>query len=115
MEKYFVYYYTSSSGRKIIVDYINNLDIKTQERIRNILKALSEYGLSLLRTTLLKKIYKNPPIFELRITNKPQIRILFTPYGQNSFVVCHIFIKKTQKTPKREIEIAVKRAKEFTT
>jgi phage-related protein len=35
-----------------------------------------------------------------------------TASGQRVVVVVHVFVKKTQKTPRREIEMALKRAKE---
>jgi phage-related protein len=34
-----------------------------------------------------------------------------TAFGQR-VVVVHVFVKKTEKTPRREIEMALKRAKE---
>jgi phage-related protein len=37
--------------------------------------------------------------------------IYVTASGRRAIVV-HVFVKKTQKTPRREIEMALKRAKE---
>ena len=38
-------------------------------------------------------------------------RVIFCPY-ENQMLLLHGFIKKTQKTPAREIELALKRLKE---
>jgi phage-related protein len=49
-------------------------------------------------------------LFEIRsnISDKRIVRILFC-YSSNSMVLLHIFIKKTQKTSKSDIELATKR------
>lgn len=110
---YRAYFYKSSSRREVVLEFIGNLDMKTQERIRNALTALKQYGLTLLSTPFVKKVHKIPPIFELRIINNPQVRILFCQQGERVFVMCHIFVKKTKKIPKREIDTAIKRARQF--
>jgi phage-related protein len=52
-------------------------------------------------------------LWELRITGKDGIAraIYVTATGQR-VVIVRIFIKKTQKTPRRELELARQRAKE---
>ena len=40
-------------------------------------------------------------------------RILFAYWENNKFILLNIFMKKTQKTPKKEIEKAKKYLKEF--
>lgn len=55
-------------------------------------------------------------LFEVR-TNLPSARIarvLFCIY-ENRMVLLHGFIKKTQKTPKRELELALKRKRKLET
>ncbi len=53
-----------------------------------------------------KQISKN--LFELRIRGKQEIRILYC-FHQNQAVILHFFIKKSQKTPIKEIKIALSR------
>ena len=43
------------------------------------------------------------------------VRILYFTYTGKRFILLHGFIKKTQKTPRDEIESARKRMKEMTT
>ena len=53
-------------------------------------------------------------LFEIRVKAKEGIaRAFFCYYHKNEIVVLHGFIKKTNKTPKKELEIALKRMKEL--
>ncbi len=47
-------------------------------------------------------------LFELRISGKIPIRIIYCFY-QNCAILLHIFAKKTDKIPKRELDLAKKR------
>jgi len=52
-------------------------------------------------------------LFELRLKSKEGIGRVFycTKVGKN-IIMLHVFIKKSQKIPKKEIDIALKRLKE---
>ncbi len=53
-------------------------------------------------------------LYEIRARGKEGIgRSLFCTLKGKEIVILHSFIKKTQKTPKREIDIALKRMKEL--
>jgi phage-related protein len=52
-------------------------------------------------------------VWEIRMKGKDGIsRALYVTATGNRVVVVRVFIKKTQKTPRREIELALERAKE---
>jgi phage-related protein len=52
-------------------------------------------------------------LFELRLKGQEGIaRVFFCTHVGRRVIVLHAFVKKTQKTPKRDIEIARKRMKE---
>ena len=52
-------------------------------------------------------------LWELRLTGRDGIsRVIYVTASARRVVVVRAFIKKTQNTPKRELEIARKRAKE---
>ena len=55
------------------------------------------------------------PLWEMRMRGRDGIAraVYVTATGQR-VVVVRVFVKKTQKTPRREIELALKRAKEVT-
>lgn len=69
-------------------------------KIRDYLKILSEYGTKA-GEPYIKHI--EGPIWELRPLRD---RIFFAGLDEDEFVLLHHFTKKTQKTPKREIEKA---------
>jgi phage-related protein len=53
------------------------------------------------------------PVWEMRMKGKDGIaRAAYVTATGQRVVVIHVFPKKTQKTPRREIEIALRRAKE---
>ena len=52
-------------------------------------------------------------LFELRLKSKEGIaRVFFCTIVNKKIVMLHAFINKSQKTPKKEISIAIKRMKE---
>ena len=54
-------------------------------------------------------------LWELRMTGCDGIsRAIYVTAGGRRVVVLRVFIKKTQKTPPRELEVARQRAKEIT-
>jgi phage-related protein len=53
------------------------------------------------------------PVWEMRMKGKDRIaRAAYVTATGRRVVVVHVFAKKTQRTPRREIEIALQRAKE---
>jgi phage-related protein len=52
-------------------------------------------------------------LFELRVRGKEGIARVFycTKIGKR-IIVLHVFVKKTQKTPKKEVTLAMRRMKE---
>ena len=60
--------------------------------------------------------YTSPPgkgLFEIRAKGKEGIgRSLFCTVKGQEIIILHSFVKKTQKTPKKELDIARKRMKE---
>lgn len=53
-------------------------------------------------------------LFEIRLKSKSGIaRSMFCYFQNNSIIILHTFIKKSQKTPLKEIQIAKQRKKEL--
>jgi phage-related protein len=53
------------------------------------------------------------PLWEMRLKGKDGIaRAIYVAAHGKRVVVVRVFVKKTQKTPRREIKLALKRAKE---
>ena len=53
-------------------------------------------------------------LFELRVKSKEGIaRVFYCTKKDNKIIVLHLFIKKTQKTPQKELKLAHKRMLEI--
>ncbi len=79
------------------------------ERIVSLMK---EHGLERVREPYVKHI--EGPLWEMRMKGKSGIaRALYVTAVGMRVVVVHVFEKKTQKTPRHEIGIALKRVKEI--
>jgi len=54
------------------------------------------------------------PVWEMRLKGRDGIsRALYVVVPPRRVVVVRVFVKKTQKTPRREIELALRRAEEL--
>ena len=58
-----------------------------------------------------KKVKKD--LFELRIRGKQEIRI-FYGFHKKQIILVHAFIKKSQKTPQRELKAALRKMNDLT-
>jgi phage-related protein len=104
---YKILFYRAKDGSRPVADYIIALKRKNDKdsriklnKIQDYINALGEYGLQL-REPYIKHL--DGEIWELRPLRD---RILFVAWHDDSFVLLHQFMKKTQKTPAREIEKA---------
>jgi phage-related protein len=72
---------------------------------------IENYGLERMREPYVKHL--QGPLWEMRMKGKDGIaRAAYVTATGKRVVVVHVFPKKTQKTPRREIETALRRAKE---
>lgn len=104
-------FYKDKSGREPFAEFLNDLPIKARARVVKLIDLLAEYGV------LLKEPYTRQirgKIRELRVKdNLGHIRVFYFTFTGRRFILLHGFLKKTDKTPEREIEIAEKRMKDF--
>lgn len=86
--------------------FLRSLSRKDSARIVQISELFEKYGFTL-SGIYLKKLTGR--VWELRTG---RWRVMFGIVKQSAVIV-HIFFKKTQKTPKKEIDIAENRLKEY--
>lgn len=91
-------------------DFIKSLETPTRTKVTRMYELLKRFG-NLLGMPYSKKISDN--LFELRIRGQQEVRIFYTFSGDEA-ILLHGFIKKTQKTPLREIEAAKTKVKALT-
>lgn len=104
---YTIEFYKDKDGNEPVKEYISSLAGKNDKdsrvnlnKIRDYIKTLSEYG-TRAGEPYVKHI--EGEIWELRPLRN---RILFFGYDGNKIILLSHFIKKTQKTPQREIDKA---------
>ena len=112
MNQYRIFYYISPSGENIFRSFLDSLSEKSQRKILRIFQYIKEYGLAaILQHT--KKI-TGTPLWEIRILGKDNIRVFYAVPMKNSVIVLHGFVKKSQKTPKKELSKAISYYQEWT-
>jgi len=109
---WYIEFYETESGHCPVVEFIERL---TDEKLKTKLLArigfLEEKGIYLSKPHA-KKL-TNTDIWELKIKHKRnEYRILYFFSGVKVILV-HAFMKKRQKVPKREIELAEKRKRDW--
>jgi phage-related protein len=102
--KWIVEFYENGDGVKPVQEYImEGNDSKRIALLINVIQRLENLGPDLQGTNMDK--YIDGPIRELR---KDRHRILYGRKG-NTFVLLTAFLKKTDKTPNEQIELAQQR------
>lgn len=106
-----VEYYMDSRGKEPVVDFLDALPIEVQAKTLRLIDLLANHGV------LLKEPYTRQirgKLRELRITDRlGEIRILYFAFADRRLVLLHGFVKKTRKTPVRQIDIAERRLNDF--
>lgn len=109
-----IYFYKDTNGKQPVLDYLKKLAaLKGKEnriklnKIQDYIQILSQYGTAA-GEPYLKHLEGD--IWELRPLRD---RILFVGWDNDAYVLLHYFMKKTQKTPKREIEKAKRELQEL--
>ncbi len=106
-----VEFYEKEDGDIPVKNFLNSLDVKMRNKILMILTVLQEKG-NQLREPYSKHLEDG--IFEVRGKVGNDIsRVLYFFYYNGKIIMTNGFIKKSQKTPKKEIDLAKKYRKEY--
>ncbi len=104
-----IYFYRDKNGKEPVVEYLRELSRKNDKdsrikrnKINDYIQVLMEYGTQI-GEPYIKHL--DGDIWELRPLRD---RVLFAAWNGSGFVLLHVFMKQTQKTPRREIERAKK-------
>ena len=102
-----VKFFQSARGDWPVKDFIEEQDKSTQTKIAHSIRLLVDYG-PFLKPPDIKKLQNK--LYELRIPGKTSVRIVYAVTG-GEFYLVHAFKKKTQKTPAKELKVALDRTK----
>ena len=104
--KWTVNYYSQK-----VIDGIMRWPVKLQSKYLRTVDLLETYGVELGGTSLTKAM--GDGLFEIRIKAQEGIgRAFFCYRCGHEILILHAFIKKTQKTPTKELDLALQRLSE---
>ena len=90
---------------------LDALPLDMRAKFQRIVELIQSHGLERVREPYVKHL--EGPLWEMRMKGRSGIaRAVYVTAVGRRIVVVHVFEKKTQKTPRHEIEMALKRAKE---
>jgi phage-related protein len=108
--KWKVNYFKQFDGIQPVKNWIDTLDLKLQLKIFRAFELLEDFNINL------KLPYVKPlgdKLYELRVKDSKGIyRIIYFSYTNKQFIMLNGFMKKTQKTPLSEINLAKQRMNE---
>lgn len=91
---------------------LERLPADMRARFMRVTGLIEEFGLEKVGQPHVKHL--EGPLWEIRLSGRSGIsRALYVTAKGKRVVVVRVFIKKTQKTPQREINLALERAKEI--
>jgi phage-related protein len=90
---------------------LDALPLDMRARLSRLIELIGQGGLETLREPHVKHL--EGKLWELRLTGRDGIaRALYVTAIRRRVIIVRAFVKKTQKTPQAEIDLALKRAKE---
>ena len=103
--------YEKINGEVPVEEFLDSINPKMRAKIYGLMEILQEKG-NMLREPYSK--YLGNGIFELRgKVGSNNTRVLYFFYHNGKIILTNGFVKKTQKTPKKEIKLAKERRKDF--
>ncbi len=107
-----VNFYKSKTGKSPIVDFLDSLPGKQAQKITWVLEIIEDSRI--VPKQYFKKLVNTDDIWEARVSSGSNIfRLLGFFDGNNLVILTNGFVKKTQKTPKKEIKLAEQRKKDY--
>lgn len=106
-----IVFYVDAAGKEPVAEFLGSLDLKTQARFDWSIEQLRVRNVQA-REPLVRHL--EGKIWELRRESDTNIyRLLYATLSGRRILFLHSFQKKTQKTPRGEIEIAQRRLDDF--
>ncbi len=107
-----IIFYETASGQKPIEEFIDQLAAKQAQKVAWVLKLVED--LDRVPSQYFKKLVNTDELWEVRVHAGSNIfRLIGFFDGSSLVVLTHAFQKKTQKTPKADIQKAEDRKNEY--
>jgi len=104
-----VVFFETENGKQPVRDFFRELSKGDQKEIGADIRVVQDHfpiGLPLVRKL-------KPELWEIRSYIKDGISRVFFTFFSKRIILLHAFVKKMQKTPLKEIDVAIERLKEF--
>ncbi len=104
-------FFRTDSGKEPVRDWLATLAIKDKILIEAVIRKVVKNWPSILGTSLIKKLRPEKDLWEIRcrISDGKRIVRILCAITDNRLILLHIFIKKSQKTPRQGLRLARKR------
>ena len=112
MSGWTIEFYESVAGRRPVEEYIRALPPHERADVTDSLGVLARVGLQL-GLPYVRPLERK--LWELRARVGRQHRVLYVAVSGRRFLMLHAFTKKTQQTPRREIDLALRRLADYET
>ncbi len=104
-------FYRTESGNCPVEEFLDSLSGKQAQKVSWVLQLIED--MEIIPVKYFKKLVNTDGIWEVRVQVGNNIfRLLGFLEGRQVVILNHAFQKKTQKTPKKEIQIAEARKKD---
>ena len=91
--------------------FLDDLDSNTRAKLLKIINYIKNYGINSVPKYTKKLTGTN--LWEIRTLGKTNARVIYFTSKNNTIILLHGFIKKSQKTPKNDLEIARYRLRKY--
>lgn len=107
-----IIFYRTKGGKCPVEEFLDSLDDRQVTRVLWVLRLIKE--LEKIPKEYFKKLIGTDDIWEIRISaGRSNFRILGFFDGNNFIVLTNGFAKKSPKTPRKEIQLAEQRKKDY--
>ena len=107
-----IYFYRSESDVCPVEDFLDSLSGEQAQKVTWVLQLIED--LDAIPAQYFKKLVNTDDLWEIRVqAGNNTFRLLGFLEGNQVVILNHAFQKKTQKTPKKEIQIAEARKKNY--
>lgn len=106
-----IYYYQTVSGNNPVKSFINSFNKIQLAKLTHILRLVEKYGMKFV-FPYTKKL-AGTPLWEIRTLGRDNIRVIYAMIFNQNILLLHGFIKKKQKTLKKDLDVALLRYKDW--
>jgi phage-related protein len=104
--------WTVSALNHLVEEEIEKLPVDMRARLARITGLIEQHSFEILPRDTVKHL--EDKLWELRVTGRNGIsRAIYVTASGRRVIIVRVFVKKTQKTPRNELEIARQRAREI--